>query len=85
MKNIVIYTSKSCPFCVKAKRLLESKNVDYQEFRVDERPDLIDEVIRKSGGRRTVPQIFIDDDHVGGCDELDALEQDGALERKLGL
>ena len=85
MKNIVIYTSKSCPFCVKAKRLLESKNVDYQEFRVDERPDLIDEVIRKSGGRRTVPQIFIDDDHVGGCDELYALEQDGALDWKLGL
>ena len=85
MKPVIVYTTKRCPYCDGAKRLLDSKGVAYKEFRVDERPELVDEVIQKSGGKKTVPQIFIDDDHVGGCDELYALEQNGKLDPMLGL
>ncbi len=80
MKNIIIYTTKICPYCVMAKELLDSKNVNYQEIRVDKNPQFRDELIQKSGGRRTVPQIFIGEYHVGGCDELHALEREGKLD-----
>ncbi len=80
MKKIIIYSSNACPYCVKAKNLFESKGVEYQELRVDKDPALVEESIRKSGGMRTVPQIFIDDYHVGGCDELYALEKDNKLD-----
>ncbi len=80
MKNVTIYTTNTCPFCVKAKRLLEKKDVVYQELRVDENPDLFMEARQKSGGRKTVPQIFIGDFHVGGCDELYALDRDNKLD-----
>ena len=84
MKKIIIYSSDACPYCVKAKRLLESKGVEYEELRIDKEPALADEVVRKSGGMRTVPQIFIGDYHVGGCDELYALEKDNKLDPLLG-
>ena len=83
MKKVVIYSSNSCPYCVKAKNLFESKGVEYQELRVDKDPALVDESIRKSGGMRTVPQIFIDDYHVGGCDDLYALEKENKLDSLL--
>ncbi len=83
MKNVVIFSSNACPYCVKAKKLLEAKGVNYKELRIDENPDLIDEVVKKSGGRTTVPQIFIDDFHVGGCDELYALDQENKLDSLL--
>jgi len=85
MKPVIVYSTKTCPYCDRAKRLLDSKGVVYKEYRLDERPELVDEVIQKSGGKKTVPQIFIDGDHVGGCDELYALEQSGKLDPKLGL
>ena len=83
MKNVIIYSSENCPYCVKAKQLLESKKVEYTELRVDKNPELVIEVVKKSGGRKTVPQIFIDDHHVGGCDELYALEQEKKLDSML--
>ena len=83
MKNVIIYSSEICPYCVKAKQLLESKKVEYKELRVDKNPELVAEVVKKSGGRKTVPQIFIGDHHVGGCDELYALEQEKKLDSML--
>jgi len=80
MKNIVIYSSARCPYCVRAKQLLESKGVSYEELRVDQESGLLEEAVRRSGGMRTVPQIFIDDYYVGGCDELYALERQGELD-----
>ncbi len=80
MEKIVIYTTANCPYCVKAKNLLEKKTAEYQELRVDIKPELASEAVQKSGGLRTVPQIFIGDYHVGGCDELYALEQEGKLD-----
>ena len=85
MKNIKIYTTLVCPYCVRAKKLLEKKGVEYNELRVDLNPELIEEAIEKSGGLRTVPQIFIDDYHVGGCDELYALEREKELDSLLGI
>ena len=85
MKKVTIYTTLVCPYCVQAKKLLEKKGADYEELRVDLNPELIQEAIEKSGGLRTVPQIFIDDYHVGGCDELYALDAENKLDDLLGL
>ena len=63
-----------------AKELLESKGIDYKELRIDISPDLVAEVVKKSGGQRTVPQIFIGDYHVGGYDDLSALDNKGELD-----
>ena len=79
MSKVEIYSSMWCPFCHRAKRLLQSKGVGFEEFDVDADPALRNEMTQRSGGRRTVPQIFIDDLHVGGSDELAALERDGRL------
>ena len=84
MATIDIYTSKICPYCIKAKNLLESKGVDYRELRTDQERTLAEEAVKRSGGKRTVPQIFIDGNHVGGCDELYALEREGTLDSMLG-
>jgi glutaredoxin 3 len=68
-----------CPFCHRAKRLLQSKGVGFEEYDVDANPMLRQEMTARAGGRRTVPQIFIDDLHVGGSDELVTLEREGRL------
>lgn len=83
MAKVVIYSTKFCPYCVRARMLLENKGVDYTEIRVDKEPRLRQEMTEKAG-RSSVPQIWIDDYHVGGCDELYALEQQGVLDAKLG-
>ena len=83
MATVDIYTSKTYPYCIKAKSLLESKGVDYQEFRTDEDPKLAEESVKRSGGKRTVPQVFINGYHVGGCDELYALKGEGKLDPML--
>jgi len=85
MPDVVIYTSRICSYCLKAKELLDSKEVSYREVRVDDRSDLVEEAIRKSGGRKTVPQIFIDDYHVGGCDDLYELDAKGKLDELLDM
>ncbi len=84
MPKIEIFCTPFCPYCVRAKKLLEQKNVEYEDIRVDQEPDRHKEMITRSN-RTSVPQIFIDDDHVGGCDELFALESEGTLDSRLGL
>ena len=83
MKKVTIYTSGSCPYCIMAKELLEDKQVEIEERRIDLEPGYIDEAVERSGGRRTVPQIFIGEYHVGGYDELSALDDKGELDSLL--
>ena len=83
MPNVVIYTSPFCGFCHAAKRLLTKKGVTYSEIDVARAPERRSEMVGRSGGRNTVPQIFIDDTHVGGCDDLFALERAGKLDRMI--
>ncbi|SDS86075.1 glutaredoxin 3 [Halopseudomonas litoralis] len=82
MTDITIYSSNYCPFCIRAKQLLDSKGVDYNEIRVDGKPDVRAEMTRLAG-RTSVPQIWINGTHVGGCDELVALERSGKLDTML--
>jgi len=79
MKKVEIYSSNACPYCVKAKTLLKDKGVEYQEYRIDLDPALMEEFVKRSNGRKTVPQIFINEEHIGGCDDLYALEEQGKL------
>jgi glutaredoxin 3 len=79
---IEMYTTSWCPYCTRAKRLLEHKRASYAELSIEEHPELRSEMIRRSG-RRTVPQIFIDGQHIGGSDELAALDEAGGLDRLL--
>ena len=69
MKNVEIYTTKICPYCVRAKKMFDQRSISYKEIKIDS-ADLMEEMIKRSGGRRTVPQIFIDDQHIGGSDDL---------------
>ncbi len=80
MAKIEIYSTTVCPFCVRAKMLLTKKKVEFTEINLDKTPDRRDEMIKRAGGRRTVPQIFIDERHIGGCDDLYELEHDGKLD-----
>lgn len=82
MANVVVYTTQICPYCTRAKQLLDRKGIAYKEIRVDEDDKQRDIMIEKSG-RRTVPQIFINDKPVGGCDDLYALNQSGELDNLL--
>ncbi|MFN9871348.1 MAG: glutaredoxin 3 [Cyanobacteriota bacterium] len=81
MARIEIYTWRACPFCIRAKQLLDRKGVTYVEYAIDgdaaARQAMVE---RGSDGRSSVPQIFIDDQHVGGCDDLYALERQGRLD-----
>jgi glutaredoxin 3 len=80
MKTVRIYTTPICPYCVRAKSLLTKKGAPVEEVDVFMDESARDEMLAKSGGARTVPQIFIGDTHVGGCDELYALEREGELD-----
>lgn len=82
MPNIIIYTAPACGYCVMAKRLLERKGASYQEINIDSQPGLRSEIMQKTG-RRTVPQIFIGEQHIGGFDDLYALDQSGQLDTLL--
>ena len=82
--DITMYSTRFCPYCVRARFLLDSKNVSYTDIGVDARPDLRREMMNKSG-RRTVPQIWIGERHVGGYDDLARLEQQGKLDEFLEL
>lgn len=72
MTDVIIYTKTTCPYCVRAKQLLEQQQLAYQEIKIDEHPEKRDEMIEKSHGQTTVPQIFINGQHRGGCDDLHA-------------
>ena len=80
MKPVELYTSPLCGFCHAAKRLLKEKGVSFQEVNVLAQPGRKAEMIKRANGGRTVPQIFIGDKHVGGCDDLYALERSGKLD-----
>lgn len=80
--TVIMYSTAYCPYCTRAKQLLDKKHVRYQEIRVDDNPSKKSEMIEKSG-RHTVPQIFINDKSIGGCDDLYALEQSGQLNQLL--
>lgn len=84
MAEIEIYTGPLCGFCFRAKRLLDSKGAAYREFDLGRNPERREEMIARAGGRTTVPQIFVDGRHIGGSDELAALDAEGALDRLLG-
>ncbi|MHA6308986.1 MULTISPECIES: glutaredoxin 3 [Hafnia] len=79
MANIDIYTKATCPFCHRAKALLQSKGAQFNEIAIDNDPKKREEMIERSG-RTTVPQIFIDGQHIGGCDDLHALDAKGGLD-----
>jgi len=83
MVNIEIYSSFTCPFCHSAKSLLKSKGVEFTEHNVTLGGALKKEMIQRAQGHRTVPQIFIDDRHIGGCDDLYALDEEGKLDSLL--
>jgi glutaredoxin 3 len=80
MASVVIYTRQYCGYCSAAKALLEKKGVDYVEHDATGKPELRAEMIDKAHGRATFPQIFIDGRHVGGCDDIHALERAGKLD-----
>jgi glutaredoxin 3 len=84
MAKVEIYTWRTCPFCIRAKYLLDKKGVQYIEYAIDGDEAARDEMVRRgSDGRRSVPQIFINDTHVGGCDSLHDLDAQGKLDRLL--
>ena len=83
MPVVEIYTKTFCPYCWRAKLLLESKGVEYKEIGVDFGGELREVMIQRARGRTTVPQIFIGEHHVGGCDDLVALDRDGKLDELL--
>lgn len=80
MTQIEIYTSPLCGFCHAAKRLLTTKGASFSEIDISGKPDLRQEMMQRANGRHTVPQIFIAGQHVGGCDDLYALERSGKLD-----
>ena len=81
--KIEIYTTMFCPFCIRAKQLLEAKQVSYDETDVTAKLSLRGAMSERAGGRTSVPQIFIDGQHIGGCDELLALDRAGQLDQML--
>ena len=85
MAEVDIYTTMWCPYCARAKALLEKKGVAYHEISLDEEPGRRPEMVERSHGGRTVPQIFINGEHIGGCDDMMALERAGKLNPKLGI
>ncbi|MCA2011809.1 glutaredoxin 3 [Cereibacter sphaeroides] len=80
MAKVEIYTSPFCGYCHAAKRLLTSKGVEFTEIDVIENPDRRDEMVKRANGGRTVPQIFIDGTHIGGSDDMHALDRRGGLD-----
>ena len=83
MQSVELYTTSICGFCHAAKRLLKSKGISFSEVNVGSKPEKRAEMIQRANGGRTVPQIFIGKTHVGGCDELFALEKAGKLDALL--
>ncbi len=83
MAKVEIYTRQLCPYCTAAKELLNSKKVEFIEYHAGEDEDLKTEMLNRSNGRRTFPEIFINDKHIGGFDDMNALEQEGKLDELL--
>ena len=81
---IEIYTKPTCPYCINAKALLSKKDVTFTEYNISDRPELRKEMMDRASGGTTVPQIFINNQHIGGCDDLYALEDANKLNPLLG-
>lgn len=85
MAKVEIYCTLACPYCTRAKLMLDKKGVSYSEYDLDKNPELRPEMEQRSAGRTSVPQIFIDDFHVGGFDDMAELDVEGELDEKLGI
>jgi glutaredoxin 3 len=85
MAEVELYTTMYCPYCSRARALLQRKGVAYVDINIAEEPARRDEMIRRAHGRSTVPQIFINGEHIGGYDDLAALDRAGELDPKLGI
>lgn len=81
--KVEIYTWRYCPYCIRAKELLHSKDVDFIEYSIDGDEAARSQMAKRANGRRSVPQIFIDDQHIGGCDDLHELDWQGKLDELL--
>jgi glutaredoxin 3 len=84
MAEVELYATTWCPYCTRARRLLQRKGVSFVEIDIEEHPRRRAEMIRRAGGRTTVPQVFIGGEHIGGSDDLAALDAAGELDAKLG-
>ena len=81
MPKIEVYSGDYCPYCTRAKTLLKQKGLVFTEYNVQQHPEKREEMLGRANGARTIPQIFINDRHVGGCDDLYALDRKGELEK----
>jgi glutaredoxin 3 len=84
MAEVELYTTRWCPYCTRARTLLRRKGISFVDIDIDEDPRRRQEMIQRAGGRTSVPQIFIDGEHIGGSDDLVALDGTGRLDAKLG-
>ena len=80
MKKVEIYTWQFCPFCLRAKSLLNKKNIDFIEYKIDGDESAREKMSERANGKRSLPQIFIDDNSIGGCDDLYLLEEENKLD-----
>ncbi|MBE9035457.1 glutaredoxin 3 [aff. Roholtiella sp. LEGE 12411] len=83
--KVEIYTWKTCPFCIRAKSLLNNKGVEFVEYSIDGDETARNTMAQRANGRRSLPQIFINDEHVGGCDDIHALDRQGKLDELLAF
>ena len=83
MPKVEIYTWSTCPFCIRAKALLNSKDIEYTEYCIDGDESARAKMAERSNGKRSLPQIFINDQHIGGCDDIHALDRKGELDELL--
>ena len=81
--KVEIYTWRTCPFCIRAKSLLKDKGVEFIEYSIDGDETARNKMSQRANGRRSLPQIFINDDHIGGCDDIHALDSQGKLDQLL--
>jgi glutaredoxin 3 len=85
MDDVVIYTKENCPFCTRAKLLLNFKKINFSEISLNKNPEKFDEMIKKSNGAITVPQIFYKNNYIGDCDTIHQLNSEGKLDKLLGI
>jgi glutaredoxin 3 len=81
--KVEIYTWSTCPFCLRAKSLLNNKGVNFTEYSIDGNEDARAKMAQRANGRRSLPQIFINDNHIGGCDDIHGLDRQGKLDEML--
>ena len=84
MKKVEIYTWQYCPFCIRAKSLLNKKNIEFIEYKIDGDESAREKMSQRANGKRSLPQIFIDNNSIGGCDDLYTLEEDNKLDSLIG-